>query len=495
MINFTVGPVQSSDAVRAIGAEQVPYFRTAEFSELMFENERLIKKFAKASEDSRVAFITGSGSAGMETAIMNTLTPKDKAIVVNGGSFGHRFVELCELHEIPFTEIKLQSGKALQAEHLKEFENKGYTTFIVNKHETSTGVHYDMQLISDFCKRNNLFLIVDCISTFLADPFDMEALGADVMITGSQKALACPPGISVMVLSPKALNRIENTKCCCQYLDLKIALKNAERGQTPWTPAVSILRQIHARLKEIDANGGVEAEIARTASLANYFRSKLAELNLPLEIASESLSNAVTPLHPLNASAYDIFLKLKDEYGIWICPNGGDLKDSIFRVGHIGYLKTEDYDKLLDALADLKKKHFFKEKKVLTVGVFDLLHTAHISLFKRAKALGDYLIVAVQESSVVKKYKPNANLVYSTEERMLMVESIKYVDEVITYKAVDDIVKQVDYDILATGLDQNHSGFQNAIQWTKEHGKESVILARTEGISTSWLKDQIKSNK
>jgi glycerol-3-phosphate cytidylyltransferase-like family protein len=76
-----------------------------------------------------------------------------------------------------------------------------------------------------------------------------------------------------------------------------------------------------------------------------------------------------------------------------------------------------------------------------------------------------------------------------------MVESIKYVDEVITYKAVDDIVKQVDYDILATGPDQNHSGFQNAIQWTKEHGKESVILARTEGISTSWLKDQIKSNK
>ena len=158
MINFTVGPVQSSDAVRAIGAEQVPYFRTADFSELMFENERLIKKFAKATDDSRVVFITGSGSAGMETAIMNTLTPADKAIVVNGGSFGHRFVELCELHEIPFAEIKLEPGKALKAEHLADYEGKGYTTFIVNKHETSTGVHYDMQLISDFCKRNNLFL-------------------------------------------------------------------------------------------------------------------------------------------------------------------------------------------------------------------------------------------------------------------------------------------------------------------------------------------------
>lgn len=356
MINFTVGPVQSSDAVRAIGAEQVPYFRTAEFSELMFENERLVKKFAKASDGSKVAFITGSGSAGMETAIMNTLTSADKAIVVNGGSFGHRFVELCELHEIPFDEIKLAPGKALKAEHLAAYEGKGYTTFIVNKHETSTGVHYDMQLISDFCKRNNLFLIVDCISTFLADPFNMAELGADIMITGSQKALACPPGISVMVLSPKALARIENIKCKCQYFDLKIALKNAERGQTPWTPAVSILRQINARLKEIDANGGVEGEIARTASLANYFRERIK--GMPFEIVSESLSNAVTPLHPTTASAYDIFLKIKDEYGMWICPNGGEMKDSVFRVGHIGALTEADYDRLIDAFRDLKNKGF-----------------------------------------------------------------------------------------------------------------------------------------
>lgn len=354
MINFTVGPVQSSDAVRAIGAEQVPYFRTAEFSQLMLENEALVKKFAHTTDDSKVVFVTGSGSAGMETAIMNTLTPKDKAIVVNGGSFGHRFVELCELHEIPFAEIKLEAGKALKAEHLAQYDGQGYTTFIVNKHETSTGVHYDMQLISDFCKRNHMFLIVDCISTFLADPFDMAGLGADIMITGSQKALACAPGISVMALSPKALDRIAQVKCKCQYLDLKLALKNAERGQTPWTPAVAILRQINVRLKEIEANGGVDAEIARTASLANYFRERIKDL--PFEIVSESLSNAVTPLHPTTASANDIFLKIKDEYGMWVCPNGGELKDSVFRVGHIGALTTKDYDKLIDAFKDLQKK-------------------------------------------------------------------------------------------------------------------------------------------
>ena len=356
MLNFTVGPVMSSDSVRAIGGEQVPYFRTPEFSELMLENERLMLKFAKAPVGSRAVFITGSGTASMEAVVANLLTEKDRVIVVNGGSFGERFVELLTLHDIPFTEIRLEPGKALRPEHLAPYEDQGYTTFLVNKHETSTGVHYDINLISDFCKRNNLFLIVDTISTFLTDPFDMEALGADIMITGSQKALACPPGIAIMVLSKRALNRVEETKCKCQYFDLKLALKNMDRGQTPWTPAVGILRQINVRLKEIDNNGGVEGEIARTAALANYFREQIK--GLPFEIVSESLSNAVTPLHPTTASAYDIFLKIKDEYEMWICPNGGDLKDKVFRVGHIGYLQKQDYDKLIDAFKDLVLRHF-----------------------------------------------------------------------------------------------------------------------------------------
>lgn len=132
-------------------------------------------------------------------------------------------------------------------------------------------------------------------------------------------------------------------------------------------------------------------------------------------------------------------------------------------------------------------------KKVLTVGVYDLLHIGHVNLFRRARAVGDSLVVAVQESDVVLKYKPGAKLVYSTEERMYMVKAIRYVDEVITYEAVDDIVKTADFDIFVTGPDQTHEGFQRAIQWCKDHGKEHVVLPRTEGISSSWLKEQIKT--
>lgn len=354
MINFTVGPVQSSEEVRAIGAEHVPYFRTPEFSAVMLENEALMQRFAKAPEGARTVFITGSGTASMEAAVMNVFTPADKVLLVNGGSFGQRFHELCEIHQIPFEEIRLDTGKALTAAHLKDYENRGFTGFLVNIHETSTGVRYDADLIGDFCRRNGLFLVVDAISSFLADPFDMGAMGADVMITGSQKALACPPGISVMVMSKRAVERIEKNQVRCMYFDLKSALKNGERGQTPFTPAVGTLLQIHARLKAIEAAGGVEKETAKIAALAADFRSRISDL--PLTVCSDAMSNAVTPLMTQNCSAYDVFTVLKDEYGIWVCPNGGEYKEKIFRVGHIGDLTVEDNAVLADALHDLVKR-------------------------------------------------------------------------------------------------------------------------------------------
>lgn len=353
MINFTVGPVQSCEVVRNIGAKNVPYFRTAEFSEVMLENEQLMLKFAGAPEGSRAVFMTGSGTASMEAAIMNLLTQGDRALVVNGGSFGARFCEICDIHGVPYDSIQLPVGRQLrQSDIYSVTDGREYTAFIVNKHETSTGVHYDMGLIADYCRSHGLLLIVDNISSFLCDEFDMVALGADVMITGSQKALACPPGVSIIVLSPRALERVARNDPKCMYFDLKDALKDQERGQTPFTPAVQVLLQINARLKGIDAAGGVTAEVARTRGLAEYFRDRIK--GLPFEIVSESLSNAVTPLHPMNGmSAYDIFLKLKDEHGIWVCPNGGEMKNIIFRVGHMGNLTTDDYDKLIEALKEV----------------------------------------------------------------------------------------------------------------------------------------------
>lgn len=129
-------------------------------------------------------------------------------------------------------------------------------------------------------------------------------------------------------------------------------------------------------------------------------------------------------------------------------------------------------------------------KKVLTFGVFDLLHIGHVLLFKKAKELseGGQLIVAVQESDFILKYKPDTELVNDTPMRMFMVNSIKYVDRVVTYEDVDKDIQNIDFDIFAKGPDQNHTGFKRAENWCKDHGKEVVVIPRTEGISSSLLR-------
>ena len=130
MLNFTVGPVQSSEQIRAIGAENVPYFRTAEFSDVMLENERLMLQFSGAPIGSRAVFITGSGTASMEATVMNLFTPEDRVLVVNGGSFGARFCKICEIHGIKYDEIKLDTGKQLRIDDIKTVaKDTKYTAF------------------------------------------------------------------------------------------------------------------------------------------------------------------------------------------------------------------------------------------------------------------------------------------------------------------------------------------------------------------------------
>ena len=133
------------------------------------------------------------------------------------------------------------------------------------------------------------------------------------------------------------------------------------------------------------------------------------------------------------------------------------------------------------------------QKTVLTFGVYDMMHIGHILLFKRAKERGDRLIVAVQDGDFILKYKPDTRIIYTTEERLYMVSTIRYVDEVVTYQDVDKDIQHIDFDVLVLGQDQNHAGFQRAIEWCKEHGKEVVRLPRTEGISSTLLREYSKT--
>ena len=132
-------------------------------------------------------------------------------------------------------------------------------------------------------------------------------------------------------------------------------------------------------------------------------------------------------------------------------------------------------------------------KTALTFGVYDMMHIGHILLFKRAKEQGDKLIVAVQDGDFILKYKPDTRIIYTTEERLYMVSTIRYVDEVVTYQDVDKDIQHIAFDVLVLGQDQNHAGFQRAIEWCRQHGKEVVRLPRTEGISSTLLREYSKT--
>lgn len=356
MLNFTIGPVQSNEKILAIGGEQIPYFRTKDFSNTVNECEMLIKKLVGASQNDRTIFLTGSGTAAMESAIINTLTKDDSALIVNGGTFGQRFVDLCILHNIKYTDIKLEFGKTLTKEDLLKFNGKNYTCFIINSNETSSGTKYDMNLVSSYCKENNLFLIVDAIGSVFADEFNMKDYNADVVLLSSHKGLACAPGISMVILSEKAISKINNVHTKTMYLDYKLALENAKRGQTPFTPAIGIIRQIYERLKEIDEKG-YESEVSKTKILAEDFRKKIS--SLPFKIVSNNPSNALTALYTKSTAAKTICSVLQEKYNIWVCPNGGEYEDTVFRVGHIGNLTTKDNDTLVNALLEMKRDNIF----------------------------------------------------------------------------------------------------------------------------------------
>lgn len=335
-----------------IASEQLPYFRTPEFSELMFENERLFKASIRAARNSKTVFLTTSGTGAMEAAVINCFGDEDKLLVINGGGFGKRFAEICQIHGISYDELKLDFGEVLTEDRLNGFDGSKYTGLLVNLHETSTGQLYDINLISAYCRKYGLYLVVDAISTYLADKIEFDAMEIDVLIVSSQKALALSPGLSVVEISERIYrNRVLKMPIRSMYLDFKSHVKNMERGQTPFTPAVGILLELNERLKQIETTGVDEIQ-TEMHTLAERFRRELKTRGF--RIPEYPLSNALTPVL-LEPNAREIYEQLKSKYGIMVTPSGGALEKVLIRVGHLGNVKWDDYEVLLNAMEQIRE--------------------------------------------------------------------------------------------------------------------------------------------
>jgi aspartate aminotransferase-like enzyme len=349
---FTVGPVTSYPEVMAVYQKGFPYFRTEEYGKVVKDNLKGLADLLGTGYYDNIIYLTASGTAAMEAVVENCFSTSDKVLIINGGSFGHRFCNLCEWHKVSFDSINLKWDEQLTEQHLQPFDNSGYTSLLVNLHETSTGQLYDVEMLSKFCQRNNMYFIVDAISTFLADDYNMEKYNIDATIFSSQKGLSLSPGLSFVALSSRMKEKVmlEGEPKTC-YFNFKDYFLNITRGQTPYTPAVYIMYELKEMLSLIGAKGK-EAWLKQIENNCLYFRDKISKLGLKIP-KTYRLSNMLTPVMFNDINAYDVFLSLQNRYRIFVNPCSGDLKDKLLRVSHVGNISVSDIDFLVKKMMEI----------------------------------------------------------------------------------------------------------------------------------------------
>lgn len=348
---FVPGPVPISPHLLRIGAQQLPYNRTEEFSTTTHTILAGLKKLFGTK--SQVAILTGSGTAAMEAAVLNFIDSRDHALVINGGTFGQRWVDLCETFTTSHEELSVEPGADLDLPLLETTLAGGnFSTLLINAHETSTGHLYDLKAIGAIARRHGVLFIVDAISSVCADVFEMDAWEIDVAILSSHKALALPPGLSFVAMSEKAVALLESDRRQLKslYFDLKNYLENQKRGQLPYTPAIGIMLQLEARLNDIQEQS-LKALISQHKERAEHFREAIQEMSF--DIFPTRSSNAITTLSCKDLDAVDVAADLRNRHHLIVASNGGKLKSLVIRISHMGDQDPSDVRRLISALSEI----------------------------------------------------------------------------------------------------------------------------------------------
>ena len=346
---FTPRPVPIEPHILAIGGSQPPYNRTPEFSALTHEIPAGLQSVFQTTGP--VALLTASGTAAMEAAVINFLTPADHALIINGGTWGQRWCDICNVHSVSYDELTLQPGQDIDTAQLRErLSLSRYTALLVNAHETSTGQLYDIQSIGKIAREHGVLFIVDGISTICADPFAMDNWNVDVTILSSQKALALPPGLSFVAMNPQTARRLANAKPKSFYLDLHTCLENQKRGQLPFTPAIGLMLQLHQRLADIQQETLPEL-VKRHRLRAELFRAAIK--GLEFDVLPSRSSNAMTALSCGKMDASEVTKCLRTQYRIVVAPSGGELRSKLIRIAHMGVQEPTDVEILIAALTEI----------------------------------------------------------------------------------------------------------------------------------------------
>ncbi len=348
---FTPGPTPLSPVVLQAMGKNIPHHRTDEFRAIFKGAREGLQRFFKTTQD--VLILSCSGSGGMEAALVNTLSTGDTILALVAGNFGERWANIGKAYGMDVQILEAEWGTAVKAEAVKAAldANPKIRGVFVQHNESSTGVKHDIQAIASVVKdRADVILVVDAISGMGAMPLHTEEWGVDVVVVGSQKSLALPPGMAFVSVNEKAWQRIATTKSPRFYWDLQRERKTQVNFESAWTPPISLVVALDAVLKDLDAAGGVDALVKNAGTLAAMTRAAAQALGLPL-LAPNDYGDALTAVKPPAGIEIGKITKiLKGEFKSEVAGGQGKLKGQIMRVAHLGYYDVTDILRLIGTL-------------------------------------------------------------------------------------------------------------------------------------------------
>ncbi|GBR76191.1 class V aminotransferase [Candidatus Termititenax persephonae] len=339
------GPTPVPSQVALAGAQNMMSHRSGPFKKLMLDLTAQLQALLQTNNE--VVILSSSGTGGMEAVVSSCFAKGDKVLVATVGNFGKRWVKLAKVYGLDTEVLEYDYGQAVDPSAVKallanDTEKKIKGVFF-QMNETSTAVLNDVEEIAKVVKAHGALVIVDAISGFLASDLKIDEWGLDVVITGSQKAFMLPPGLAVVAVSARAKKAMEASDLPHFYLSLPAALKQAAEGQTPYTPAVSLIYQLSTAVK-ILTDEGLESILARHERLTQAVRSALRSLGMRLLNENDkTASRAVTAVYPPDGlNADEIRQRMKDDWGITLSNGQDELKGKIFRIGHLGHIDPKD---------------------------------------------------------------------------------------------------------------------------------------------------------
>jgi len=345
------GPTPVPEAVARAGAQPMVNHRGPEFAELMGEVLEQLKPFF--GSQSEPLLLTGSGTGAQEAAVVNVLSPGDTVLSVTAGVFGDRFAAIAEAFGANVVRLQGEWGKAVSAQEVGEaIENAGDVKAVLLTHnETSTGVTNDIAAIAAVIRRlvPDAVVLVDGVSSIGALPFELDEWDVDVAITGSQKAWMSPPGLAMVAVSERGWAAHRQATMPRFYWDFTKAQKNGEKRTTPFTPAVGVVRALQEALRLMHEETP-EGVFARHRRIGAQLRDGLKTLNFELFSDQVAASNTVTAVRIPPGMEASALIKDLRKRGIVVASGQDWLKGSVFRIGHMGFVRPEDIDGVLQGL-------------------------------------------------------------------------------------------------------------------------------------------------